>query len=273
MANYAAVIDVTKCLDCRSCVVSCQDRYALNDYPPYSAGTPFSGQKWLHVETVERGTFPKVRTSSYPVFCQHCDNAPCIGSATGGAVYKRPDGIVIIDPVKSQGQKQIVSACPYGVIFWNADANIPQKCTLCVQSLENGQPARCQTACPNGAITIGDYSVIMQNAAGSTSLHPEYKTQNRVLYIGLPMTFITGAVVDSNGECLQGATVTLVNTGTKTIPSYSTMNTTSDAFGDFWFDGLQPNKTYNLTVTAGGKTKTLSVTPATDTNVGDIQLT
>ena len=172
MANYAAVIDVTKCLDCRACVVACQDRYALNDYPPYSAGTPFAGQKWVHVETVERGKFPKVKVSTYPVFCQHCDNAPCIGSATGGAVYKRPDGVVIIDPVKSQGQKQIVSACPYGVIFWNADANIPQKCTLCVQSLEKGQPARCQTACPSGAITIGDYNTIMQNAASCCIINP-----------------------------------------------------------------------------------------------------
>jgi Fe-S-cluster-containing dehydrogenase component len=271
--GYGAVIDVTKCLDCRGCVVSCQDRYALNDYPPYSAAMPFEGQKWVHVETVERGTFPKVRVSNYPVLCMHCDNAPCIGSATGGAVYKRPDGIVIIDPVKSKGQKQIVDACPYGVIFWNAAASIPQKCTLCVQSLESGQVPRCQMACPNGAITIGDYNQIMQAASSAAApLHPEYKTQNRVLYIGLPMTFITGTTVDSNGECLQGANITLVNTGTKTSPSYATRNTTSDYFGDFWFDGLQANKTYNITVTAAGKTKTLSVTPTTDTNVGDIQL-
>ena len=246
MANYVAVVDVTKCIDCRSCVVSCKDEFALNDYPPYSAGMPFRGQKWIHIENLERGTYPKVIFESYPVLCMHCDNAPCIGAATGGAAYKRPDGIVIIDPVKSKGQQQIVNACPYGVISWNADAQIPQKCTLCAHRLDQGQTPRCMLACPAGAIQIGDYNQVMKGGAylglskgQPTSYHPEYKTQNRVLYIGLPKTFITGALRDSNGECLSGAVVTVTDTSTKTVVGGpQQQQTTSDAFGDFWFDGL-----------------------------------
>ena len=56
-----------------------------------------------------------------PVMCNHCDNAPCSGPGRRGAVYRRPDGIVIIDPVKAKGQKQIVDSCPYGAIFWNEE--------------------------------------------------------------------------------------------------------------------------------------------------------
>jgi Fe-S-cluster-containing dehydrogenase component len=271
MADYLAIIDVSKCVDCRCCTVSCKDTYALNDYAPYSAGTPFRGQKWIRVENLERGKYPKVKFSSIPIMCMHCDDAPCVKAATGGAIYKRPDGIVIIDPVKSKGQKQIVDSCPYGVIFWNEENQIPQKCTLCVHRLEKGEVPRCMMACPGEAIKIGDRSVIMAEGnvwAGPEPFHPEYKTKNRVLYIGLPKTFITGALVDSKGECLVGADVSAKDTTTGAIVG----KTKSDAFGDFWFDGLAAKKTYEVTITAAGKTKTIPVSLDTDTNLGDIKL-
>jgi Fe-S-cluster-containing dehydrogenase component len=61
-----------------------------------------------------------------PVMCNHCDDAPCMKAAKDGAVRKRDDGIVIIDPVKAKGQKQIVDACPYGAISWNEELQLPQ---------------------------------------------------------------------------------------------------------------------------------------------------
>ena len=271
MADYIAIIDVTKCVDCRCCVISCKDEFSINDYPPNSAAMPLAGQKWVHVENLERGSFPKVKFSSYPVMCMHCDNAPCVKAGTGGAVYKRPDGIVIIDPVKSKGQQQIVAACPYGVISWNADLQIPQKCTLCAHRLDQGETPRCMLACAGGAINIGDREALMEDFqwyGPPAPYHPEYNTQNRVLYIGLPKTFITGSVVDSNGECLGGASVTCTDTNAKKIVNVIT----SDAFGDFWFDGLVANGNYDITVAAAGKTKTVSVVANTNTNVGDIQL-
>ena len=36
-------------------------------------------------------------------------------------VYKRPDGIVIIDPAKAKGAKEILDSCPYNAIFWNEE--------------------------------------------------------------------------------------------------------------------------------------------------------
>jgi hypothetical protein len=125
-------------------------------------------------------------------------------------------------------------------------------------------------SCPADAIKIGDYSQIMRDAAryGPTAYHPEYKTQNRVFYIGLPKTFVTGALVDANGECLVGATVTATDTAAKTVVG----TTTSDDFGDFWFDGLTANRSYDVTISAAGKTKTVSVSLDTDKNLGDIQL-
>ena len=270
MADIAAVIDLTKCVNCRSCVIACKDEFAINDYPPYSSGMPFTGQKWMHVEEVERGAFPKVRFTSIPILCQHCDNAPCIAAATGGAVYKRPDGIVVIDPVKSKGQKQIVDSCPYGVIFWNEEKQIPQKCTFCLQRLDKGGVPRCMLACPSGAINIGEYGKLDEymRMGEAEWFHPEYGAQPRVYYVGLPKTFIVGSLVDSRGECLQGANVTAKDTESGAVVA----STTSDLIGDFWLDGLAAKKTYEVAITAAGKTKTISVQLDTNTNLGDIQL-
>jgi len=270
MPKYAMVIDLTACTDCRCCVVQCKDEFVDNDYPPYSAAMPDSGQKWMRIEEVERGTFPKVRLQGIPILCQMCDNAPCMAAATGGAIYKRPDGIVVIDPDKSVGQKQLAASCPYGVIYYNEETGIPQKCTFCVHRLEKNKLPRCVDACAYGAITIGDYENLSKTIEekGAVPLHPEYGTQNRVYYIGLPKTFIAGALVDSKtGDCLEGAVLTV-----KDLATGATVATESDVFGDFWLDGLEAKKTYEVTIRAAGKTKTISVSLDTDRNLGDIQL-
>ena len=64
LTSYIAIIDVTKCIDCRSCTIQCKDEFALNDFPGYSAAMPFRGQKWMTHQLVERGTFPKVKFAS-----------------------------------------------------------------------------------------------------------------------------------------------------------------------------------------------------------------
>jgi Fe-S-cluster-containing dehydrogenase component len=54
-----------------------------------------------------------------PTMCNHCDDAPCMKADKSGAIKKRADGIVIIDPIKAKGHKELVDACPYGHIWWN----------------------------------------------------------------------------------------------------------------------------------------------------------
>jgi Fe-S-cluster-containing dehydrogenase component len=270
MTSYAAVIDLSKCIDCRACVIQCKDEYAQNDYPGYSAAMPFRGQKWIRVDQVERGTFPKVKFASIPVLCQHCDNAPCMANATNNAVTKRADSIVLIDPVLGKGQSQLVNACPYGAIYYNTDTLLPQKCTLCAHRLDAGETPRCMQACPAAAIQIGDYNSLkpLIDASGAESFHPEYGTKPRVYYIGLPKTFIAGSVVNSKtGDCVAGATVTA------TDPSGKVVSTTSDLIGGFFLDGLATGTNYNIAVSLTGFTsKTVSGVAASNNNYGDITI-
>jgi Fe-S-cluster-containing dehydrogenase component len=90
-----------------------------------------SGHFWMRIGETERGQYPMVKVAYTAIPCQHCDNPPCVGAGQNGAVYRREDGIVIIDPQKAKGQKDIVASCPYRVIYWNEELSLPQKCTLC----------------------------------------------------------------------------------------------------------------------------------------------
>ena len=150
----------------------------------------------------ERGKYPKIKVAYMALPCMHCENAPCVTLSANNAVYRRPDGIVIIDPEKAKGQKEIVTLCPYRVIYWNEEKGIPQKCTFCAHLLDDGwKEPRCAEACPTSAIVFGDLDdpeseVSKLVASGKAEmLHPEYGLKTSVQYIGLPKRFIAGTVV------------------------------------------------------------------------------
>ena len=73
----------------------------------------------MNIERKERGQFPIVQTAFLPMPCMHCGTPFCLEGSPAGTIYKRPDGLVIIDPVKAQGHPEIVDTCPYGVIYGN----------------------------------------------------------------------------------------------------------------------------------------------------------
>ncbi len=193
MTRYALVIDTTRCIACNVCTATCKDQFVENDWPPYSLAQPDSGQFWISVAEKEWGKGVNVKVRYIPESCMLCDKPPCVTAATNGAAYKRPDGIVILDPAKSKGQKQIVDACPYGKIFWNDQLQIPQKCTLCAHRLDQGLQPACVDACPTQAITIGDDTALASTVANmkATVLSPELGAAPKVYYAGLPPTTTT----------------------------------------------------------------------------------
>ncbi len=138
MARYGMIMDVTKCNGCYNCFLACRDEYCGNEFPPYSASQPMTGHFWMRIIEKERGKFPKVKVAYTAVPCMHCENPTCVKLAQNGAIYKRTDGIVIIDPKKAVGQKELLSTCPYRVIYWNEEKQLPQKCTLCAHLLDQG---------------------------------------------------------------------------------------------------------------------------------------
>jgi Fe-S-cluster-containing dehydrogenase component len=269
------LIDVNRCTGCHNCFLACRDEHFGNDYPGYSAAQPLNGQFWMQIKEIEYGKYPRPRLDYIPVPCQHCQNAPCIDAATDGAVYRRDDGIVVIDPEKAKGQEQIVNSCPYRAIFWNAELGLPQKCGLCAQRLDAGdkQP-RCAESCPTGAITFGDLddpsSDIFQRLkeVEAETFHPEYETGPLVQYAGLPGRMVAGEVVlDGTDVCAEGVSVTLEGDGEK-------RETASGTYGDFAFERLPQGAAFTLTVAHDGyEPQTIAVKTHTDVDLGEIVLT
>ena len=152
------VIDLAICNGCHNCQIACKDEHVGNDWSPIAKPQPDTGQFWNKVINLERGTVPKVQVTYHHTICQHCEDAPCIDACNANAIYRRDDGIVIIDPEKCRGNQLCLEACPYeNVIYFNDDLNIAQKCTFCAHLLDRGwTETRCSDACPTGAFTFGD---------------------------------------------------------------------------------------------------------------------
>ena len=274
MARYGMVIDINKCTGCYNCFLACRDEFAGNEYKGYSAAQPMEGQNWIRVVEKERGQYPKVKVSYTPILCMQCDDAPCIKMAQNGAVYKRADGIVIIDPVKAKGQKELIASCPYRVIEWNEEKELPQKCTLCAHMLDKGEKEpRCVESCPTGALIFGDLDdpgseVSRFIASGKTeALHGGYDIGEKVRYMGLPRKFIAGTIIyGDRDECAEGVAVALSSDSER-------WEVKTNAFGDFEFEGLADNTEYTVRIAAAGyKEQSITARTRKDIYLGEITL-
>ncbi len=264
------LIDVGICNGCYCCQIACKDEHVTNDWTPYAKPQPETGQFWLKINEHVRGTVPKVKVAYVPRLCNHCRNAPCVPPCPVNAIYRRPDGMVVIDPVKCTGCKNCVDACPYGVIYFNDGLNIAQKCTGCAHLLDSGwKEPRCVDACPTGAIKFVEESEAQDFIKSAEFQSPQLKTKPRVYYKNLPKRFIAGTVYDPvEKEVIIGATCTLAESGTSKKYTCET-----DSYGDFWFEKLKVGK-FNLTIEKGAKTKEFkAIQTEKDVNLGDIPMT
>jgi len=220
-----------------------------------SAPQPHEGHRWIDIREKERGDDNRlVKTASIPTPCSHCAKPACRDAAKNEAVYIRNDGIVIIDPERSVGQKEIVNACPIGAIYWNEELQVPQKCTMCAELLDEGfkQP-RCVGACPNEAMFFGDLDdpkseASVKIAAGRATQLPELDgVETNVIHINIPGIFLVGCVYTPDDEAAEGALIALTDkkSGTKRTAK-------TNFFGDWEFEWLDKGTEYELTIEMPG---------------------
>jgi Fe-S-cluster-containing dehydrogenase component len=279
MQKWNMIIDVAECTNCNLCTLSSMDEYVGNEFPGYAAPMPKHGHKWINILQKERGQIPMIDLAYVPTMCNHCDDAPCMKADKVGAISKRADGIVIIDPVKAKGQKQLVDACPYGHIWWNEELQLPQSWPFDAHLLDQGwQQTRGQQSCPTGAMrAIKVEDAEMERTArdeGLEVMRPDLATRPRVYYRNLwrySKCFIGGtlaAEVDGVLDCVEGAGVRLTKDG-RTVSE-----TTSDNYGDFKFDKLDENSgRYLIEISAPGRgKKSVEASLGVSINLGEIRL-
>ena len=262
------VFDSEKCNGCYGCQLACKDEHVDNDWPPYAKPQPDTGHFWLKLHEKEHGQIPKVRVAYTPIPCMHCDKPACMAAAEG-KIYKRDDGLVIIDPEKAKGAQALVESCPYNAIYWNETLDIPQKCTGCAHLVDEGKLPHCVDLCATGAWRFGEEEEFAEEIAQAERMKPEAGQEPRVYYLNMPKLFIGGEVWDpKENEIIEGALITLKNEGNGSV-----LETQSDEFGDFWFKRLESGR-YTLTIKVKGfkECSKTGIDLSESLNVGDFPL-
>ena len=253
------LFDFDHCNGCYNCQVACKDEHSDQAWLPWAEKQPLTGQFWCKVVQTDRGQVPWVRVSYEAVLCGHCADAPCL-AAGNGAVYRRDDGLVVIDPAKAKGMKALVDSCPLGAIYYNEELGIPQKCTGCAHLLDDGwSEPRCVDACMTDGLRWVDESDLPAGAEPAAALAG---LGSKAFYINRPKRFVAGTVVDlAADEVVIGAAVELKDASGAVVASLAT-----DDFGDFKFDQVEPAA---YTVCVAGKSLAADLT-AKDLSLGDV---
>ncbi|OGW48463.1 MAG: 4Fe-4S ferredoxin [Nitrospirae bacterium RBG_19FT_COMBO_42_15] len=202
MAKNAMLIDVSRCIACRACQVSCKQWNRLPAVKSSFAGSyenpsGLSSATWRHVrfrETVEKG---EVKWRFLSFGCMHCKDASCVFVCpVPGALTRRDDGTVYLDEQKCTGCKYCISACPFDVPHYDDAKGKVYKCNLCADRTANGLTTACAKTCPSEAIRFGDRDSLIKDAkSGGKKIYGEnelgglsvmYVLQEFPSFYGLP---------------------------------------------------------------------------------------
>lgn len=152
MEKKSLLVDVDLCYGCFSCEVACKQEHGVGVGPHFI--------KVMQVGPVRIGG--KLVMDFVPMACKHCGQAPCIEACPEGAIYKRSDGVVLINEEKCIGCRMCLEACPFGAPQFIAEKNKVQKCDLCVERTDRGLLPACVHHCPTEALIFGDSSVLSE---------------------------------------------------------------------------------------------------------------
>lgn len=177
--RLAMVIDLRKCISekgCTKCIDACNKIHNIPDF-----GESKDEIKWIWKEPyedafVDQENFymqDEFKNKNVPVFCNNCDNPPCVEVCPTQATFKRDDGIVMMDWHRCIGCRYCMAACPYGSRSFNwrdprpfiKDINpdfptrtkgVVEKCEFCDERLAEGLPPACVEVCPEKALVFGN---------------------------------------------------------------------------------------------------------------------
>ncbi|RJP18728.1 MAG: 4Fe-4S dicluster domain-containing protein [Candidatus Omnitrophota bacterium] len=217
--RWAMVVDMEKCKSkegCKDCILACHQVHNVPDF-----GNPKDEVKWIWKEQYHHA-FPSqeneyikddLKHANVLVFCNHCDNPPCVRVCPTQATWDRKDGIVMMDWHRCIGCRYCIAACPYGSRSFNwrdprgvdeeeesfiketnpefptRTRGVVEKCTFCDERLAQGLLPACVEACTEGCLKFGDLedpeSEVRKLLAERFSIRrkPELGTQPEVYYL------------------------------------------------------------------------------------------
>ncbi len=165
----AFFFDSSLCSGCKACQGACRDRNGLGPGLSWRRVYEIAGGGWKREGAAWR---PDVFAYFLSLGCHHCLNPPCLPTCTTKAIYKRADGIVLLDDLACIGCRACESTCPYGAWQFDAARHVVTKCDFCVDLLDAGLPPACVSACPMRALDFGDLEDLRKSRGGTARVFP-----------------------------------------------------------------------------------------------------
>jgi anaerobic dimethyl sulfoxide reductase subunit B (iron-sulfur subunit) len=169
MSQLAFFVNSDACSGCKTCQVACKDRHDLpagvhwrRVYEVAAGAWQRSGDAWAHT----------VSAYHLSVACHHCADPVCGKQCSVEAIWKRPDGIVLIDQARCVKCNKCRADCPYDAIRYEGSTNAVSKCDFCVDDLEAGRPPACVAACPNRALDWGELNDLRRRFGPVDRIYP-----------------------------------------------------------------------------------------------------
>ena len=150
----SVIIDPEKCIGCKHCYLACAVEHASDkNLLGAIAQEPVPKARIFVDIGLDQRTFPNR--------CRHCDPAPCVDACPSGAMFRdERTASVLIDETRCINCAMCAMACPFGVIRFHPEAQLPfhttvaVKCDNCVERQRTHKPPACVEACKTGALSF-----------------------------------------------------------------------------------------------------------------------
>ena len=164
---FAVLVDLTKCVGCRTCEASCAEANGLPapseaDDKPGAPPRTTSDKQWTVVNRHD--------TSKGEVFaktgCMHCVEPACAAACLTKALFKTQEGPIIWRADKCMGCRFCMVSCPFDAPKFEYNSWNPkiQKCQLCWEKAKDGGRPACVENCPAEALTFGKRGELLEIA-------------------------------------------------------------------------------------------------------------